>query len=91
MLNCRSLKDSLLKIGIFSNYTVFIGIGTILALQALFVYNPFMQSVFGTAALDLRDILIAVGAGFLIFPIIWIEKMIHSYKTSGTSGRTSVS
>ncbi|MHC1775366.1 MAG: cation-translocating P-type ATPase [Lentimicrobium sp.] len=78
MLNCRSLKDSLLKIGIFSNKTIFIGIGIILALQALFIYNPLMQSVFGTTSLDLRDILLATGAGFLIFPIIWIEKKIHA-------------
>jgi Ca2+-transporting ATPase len=85
MLNCRSLKDTLLKIGIFSNKIVFIGIGAILALQALFIYNPFMQSVFGTTSLDLRDILLATGAGFMIFPIIWIEKRIHSYKSSGKS------
>ncbi len=85
MLNCRSLKDSLLKIGIFSNNIIFLGIGTILALQALLIYNPFMQSVFGTTSLDFRDILLATGAGFLIFPIIWIEKRIHSYKSSGKS------
>ena len=85
MLNCRSLIDTLFKIGIFSNYFIFIGIGTILALQALFIYNPFMQSVFGTTSLELRDILLATGAGFLIFPIIWIEKKIHSYKSSGKS------
>jgi potassium/sodium efflux P-type ATPase len=78
MLNCRSLKDSLFKIGFFSNNTIFIGIGTILALQALLIYNPFMQSVFGTTALDLRDILIATGAGFVIFPLIWLEKKFHS-------------
>lgn len=88
MLNCRSLKDTLLKIGIFSNYYIFIGIGTILALQALFIYNPFMQSVFGTTSLELRDILLATGAGFMIFPIIWIEKKIHSFKTSGRTSRS---
>jgi Ca2+-transporting ATPase len=78
MLNCRSLKDSLFKIGFFSNNTIFIGIGTILALQALLIYNPFMQSVFGTTELDLRDILIATSAGFVIFPLIWLEKKFHS-------------
>jgi len=88
MLNCRSLKDTLLKIGIFSNNYIFIGIGTILALQALFIYNPFMQSVFGTTSLELRDILLATGAGFMIFPIIWIEKKIHSFKTSGRTSRS---
>ncbi|MDX9835911.1 MAG: HAD-IC family P-type ATPase, partial [Desulfobulbus sp.] len=33
LIHCRSLKDSLLKIGFFSNPTVFWGIGAILALQ----------------------------------------------------------
>ena len=78
MLNCRSLKDSLIRIGIFSNKTIFIGIGSILALQALFVYNPFMQRIFGTASLDLRDILVSAGIGLLIFPMIWIEKKVQS-------------
>jgi magnesium-transporting ATPase (P-type) len=79
MINCRSLKDSVFKIGFFSNRVVFVGIGSILALQALFIYTPFFQHVFGTTALGLNDILLTVGAGFLIFPIIWVEKLIHSY------------
>ena len=79
MINCRSLKDSVFKIGFFSNHIVFIGIASILALQALFIYTPFFQHVFGTTALGLNDVLLSVGAGFLIFPIIWIEKLIHSY------------
>lgn len=85
-LNCRSLKDSLLKIGIFSNRTIFIGIGTILALQALFIYTPFMQSVFGTSSLSLRDLAIASVAGFLILPVIWIEKRLHSYSSNRSQG-----
>ena len=79
MINCRSLKDSVFKIGFFSNQIVFIGIASILALQALFIYTPFFQQVFGTTALGSKDVLLAVGAGFLIFPIIWIEKLIHSF------------
>ena len=78
MINCRSLKDSVFRIGIFSNYTIFIGIGTILTLQALFIYTPFMQNVFGTTSLDFRDILVSVASGFVIFPLIGIEKYIQS-------------
>lgn len=76
MINCRSLKDSVLKIGLFSNKIVFAGIFTIIALQMLFIYTPFMQSVFGTTALDLKGVLISVAAGFLIFPVIAAEKWI---------------
>jgi Ca2+-transporting ATPase len=76
MLNCRSLNDSLLKIGIFSNTTIFYGIGAILFLQALFIYSPFMQNVFGTTTLDMRGVILAVISGFVIFPIISLEKWI---------------
>lgn len=76
MLNCRSLKDSILKIGIFSNKIVFIGIFSILLLQAIFIYTPFMQKVFGTITLDLKSIFYVLIAGSTIFPIIALEKWI---------------
>lgn len=76
LINCRSLKDSVLKIGFFSNKIIFWGIGAILLLQALFIYTPFMQIVFGTASLDVRGILISFISGSLIFPIIIIEKWL---------------
>lgn len=78
MINCRSLKDSINKIGFFSNRTVFIGIGSILILQALFIYTPMSQRIFGTTALELNDLLMSIGAGFIIFIIIWVEKLIKS-------------
>jgi magnesium-transporting ATPase (P-type) len=76
MLNCRSLNDSIFKIGVFSNKFVFLGIGSILLLQAMFVYMPFFQNIFGTVSLDLRDIGLSAFAGFLIFPVIGIEKWL---------------
>lgn len=76
MLNCRSLKDSLLKIGFTSNRYIFVGIASILLLQALFIYAPFFQRVFGTTPLGLLDLGIALAVGFLIFPIIGVEKWI---------------
>ena len=78
MINCRSLKDSVFKIGFFSNHIVFIGIGAIMILQVLFIYVPFMQSVFGTTSLDFRDLMVAVISGFIIFPLIGIEKYVIS-------------
>ncbi len=77
LINCRSLTDSVLKIGIFSNRLIFLGIGTILVLQALFIYTPFMQKIFGTASLDGKGLLISFIAGSIIFCIISIEKWIY--------------
>ena len=77
LLNCRSLRDTLMKIGFFSNTTIFLGIGIILALQAIFIYGPFMQNVFGTSALNVKEIFISIIAGFLVFPVISLEKWIR--------------
>jgi len=74
MLNCRSLRDSILKIGVFSNPTVFVGIGAILVLQALFIYAPFMQAIFSTASLSMSDLLVSTLVGAIILPVISAEK-----------------
>ncbi|QYU68310.1 cation transporting ATPase C-terminal domain-containing protein [Leptolyngbya sp. 15MV] len=78
MLNCRSLKDSIFRIGLFSNKTVFIGIASLLVLQAAFIYLPVMQAIFNTAALSARDIGLAVLAGMIILPVIPLEKWWRS-------------
>lgn len=78
MLNCRSLRDSLLKIGFFSNPVVFLGIGIVLGLQAVFIYAPFMHAIFNTVPLTLNEILFAALFGFAIFPVIGIEKWVYS-------------
>lgn len=76
MFNCRSLFDSVFKIGIFSNRNVFIGVGAILVLQALFIYTPFFNNIFGTTPLDFRGVITTIAAGFVVFPIISIEKWV---------------
>lgn len=84
MLNCRSLRDSLMKIGFFSNPSVFLGIGIVLLLQALFIYAPVMQSIFNTTPLTWKEVLFAVMFGFAIFPVIAVEKWIYgAWKRKG--------
>ncbi len=76
MINSRSLKESVFKIGLFSNRTIFIGIGTVLVLQTVFIYSPFFQGVFGTAPLDSRGLLVSVLTGLVIFPLVGLEKYL---------------
>jgi len=71
------LRDSLMKIGFFSNPTVFLGIGIVLGLQAVFIYAPFMHTIFNTVPLTLNEVLFAALFGFVIFPVIGFEKWIH--------------
>lgn len=78
MLNCRSLKGSMFQIGVFSNGMVFVGIGAILILQALFIYAPPLQSVFVTFPLSPQSLLLCVLAGAIILPVISVEKAIRN-------------
>jgi Ca2+-transporting ATPase len=74
VLNCRSLRGSMRSIGVLSNPMVFAGIGALLLLQALFVFAPPMNALFGSAPLAPVDLLIATLVGAIILPVISIEK-----------------
>ena len=78
VLNCRSLKGSLLSIGLWSNMTVFIGIAALLLLQLGFIYLPFMNAIFGSLPLSAKDLLVATAVGMIILPVISVEKMLRN-------------
>ena len=52
LLNCRSLTDSVFRIGLFTNLHVYYGIATALALQLCFVYLPAANRLFHTHPLS---------------------------------------
>ncbi|MBI5536499.1 MAG: HAD-IC family P-type ATPase [Deltaproteobacteria bacterium] len=79
MLNCRSLRDTVFKIGVFSNLWVFLGIGVTFALQAAFIYAPPLQRIFGSAPLDASELAVATLAGVITLPIINLEKWISRW------------
>ncbi|MEN9489985.1 MAG: hypothetical protein RJA63_434 [Pseudomonadota bacterium] len=78
VLNCRSLKGSLLSIGLWTNITAFIGIAALLLLQLGFIYLPFMNAIFGSLPLSARDLLVATAVGMIILPVISVEKLIRN-------------
>ncbi|WP_316977989.1 cation-translocating P-type ATPase [Shumkonia mesophila] len=78
LINCRSLGGSVFRIGVFSNTFVFVGIAAVLALQAVFIYAPFMNAIFSSAPLGLDEILASVAVGAAILPIIGLEKWWRS-------------
>ena len=80
MVHCRSLTDSLRKIGFFSNKAVFWGIGVVLTFQSLFIYLPLLQKIFNTVSLSVGDLGIAFLAALTLFPVISLEKWIRSLK-----------
>lgn len=78
LFNCRSLRASVFQVGFFSNRTVFLGIGALLLLQAGFIYLPFMQAIFGTAALKPEAIGLSALVAAIVLPLIIVEKRLRN-------------
>ena len=78
LLNCRSLRDSFLKIGLWSNPWVYAGIGVLILLQLGFIYLPFMNSLFGTSPLAPSALLQSLLVALIVLPVISAEKWIRS-------------
>ncbi|WP_291382039.1 cation-transporting P-type ATPase [Demequina sp.] len=61
---------------LFGNPVAWIAVGVLLVLQVGFVYLPFMQSLFETAALSLRHWVIPIIIGLAIFAVVEVEKAV---------------
>ncbi len=83
LLECRSLRQSLRATGAWSNPWAYAGIATVLVLQALFIYAPPLQEVFGSASLDLGGWLLAVAAAAVVLPVVEVEKWWRRRERSG--------
>jgi magnesium-transporting ATPase (P-type) len=63
----RTRRASLRSIGVFSNGYLLGGIAGELLLAAVFVYAPPLQSLLGTAALPLRDLIFLIPYPFIVW------------------------
>jgi len=54
--SCRSMRESLFKLGIFSNPTLVLASGMSFLLQLAIIYTPFLQTIFKTESLSLLDL-----------------------------------
>ncbi len=76
-LAIRSNTDLLAEIGLFSNRLMVIAVVTTFLLQLALIYVPFLQGFFGTEALSLRDLLIALAVSTIVFFAIEVSKLIR--------------
>ena len=75
-LQCRSMRNSIFKIGFFTNRYLFIGFATELLLILGFSYLLFFQRFLGTGPLELKHWLFFVPFAILIFVVEEIRKAI---------------
>lgn len=76
VLNCRSEHESIIKLGIFSNSWINVGVVVQVILLVAIVYLPIMQSLFKTAPLTLTDWLFLSIWPILIFGFEEMRKTI---------------
>lgn len=77
LINCRSLVRPLKEIGYFSNPWIYFGIGAMLLLQAVFIYVPFMNTLFDSSPIGLYSWIRILAAGIALFFIVSVEKFIR--------------
>ncbi|MBE0471527.1 MAG: cation-transporting P-type ATPase [Methyloprofundus sp.] len=77
LLNCRSLRLSMFRLGLFSNLWVWIGILCMAAAQWAFTYLPVMNKLFHTAPISLNDWIPIFTVGLIIHLVIAFDKRIR--------------
>lgn len=75
-LAIRSDRQSLFQVGLFTNMPMLWAVLLTFLLQLATIYVPFMQVVFKTEALSLRDLLVALALSTVVFWAVEVEKWV---------------
>ena len=75
-LNARSDRQSIFKLGLFSNRLLLGGIGLAILLQAMVIYVPLFQRLFYTVPLDLGDWGVVVLMAGGLFVVEEVRKLV---------------
>ncbi len=76
VLNARSDKHTIFKLGILKNKWLLVGIATAILLQMVVIYVPFMQTAFQTVPLSIGKWGIVLLAGVILFAIEEVRKIM---------------
>ena len=76
LLNCRKFYQSVFTRDFFNNKYVFIAIGALVFLQAMFTYAPFMNDLFETAPVSAAEWPYILAVGLVVLLVVELEKWI---------------
>ncbi len=77
VFNCRSMKESIFKIGPFSNLTLNIAVAIILVSQILIVHVPSLAAIFKVAPLTITDWVVVFAVSVQPLILMEIAKAVH--------------
>ena len=75
-LATRSSRDSLFRIGLFSNRLMVGAVMLGFVLQLLLIYVPIFQTVFKTQPLSMQDLFICLIASAVVFVVLELSKLV---------------
>lgn len=87
LFNCRSLRYSMFKLGVFSNRPLLLGVASMALLQLLFTYAPAMNLMFGSSPLQYRDWVWILACGLSIYAVVGVEKWLRRSCEQGVKAR----
>lgn len=79
-LAVRSERESILKLGFFSNRAMLGAVALSFGLQLATIYLPFLNPVFGTEPLSFSELMFTVAVSSVVFFAVEIEKLIRRRK-----------
>jgi Ca2+-transporting ATPase len=77
LLNARSLRYSIVQIGLLSNPWLLAGVATVVLLQMAFTYLPLLNRVFDTAPIDLQAWGAIIAFGLVVYIVVEMEKWLR--------------
>jgi len=83
LFNCRSLRYSMFRLGVFSNQWLILGVATMVLLQVLFTYLPAMNTLFGSAPLGYYEWAWILAGSLMIYSVVGTEKWLRRRADSG--------
>jgi Ca2+-transporting ATPase len=80
VLGVRSDRTFLYKQGLFSNPSLMASVALTFVLQMAVVYMPFMNEIFKTQPLSLKELGICLGLSVVVFHAVELEKLVRMYR-----------
>lgn len=81
LFNCRSLRHSMSRIGLFNNRWVLGGVGCMLLLQLLFTYLPVMNTAFVSHPIDLRQWGLIIVTSLIVYIAVECAKWLRHWRS----------
>ena len=90
VMGCRTDRASIFRIGFFANRLVLWGIAAELTLLGILIYTPFLQPIFNTAPIGLREWTYLFAWTPVIFLLDELRKTIMRWREGKTSSPAEI-